>query len=200
MRTGDQKQQELWHHWARMPAWSHHEVSALVAGIVPSKKWDYNSLSRGYYSFGEEMNTRYFRIWDLLLREKTMYRISFPIELPDLLDWAKRSQIELSPNFLIALLDLNRLPLQEQNKVSDDSSGETLGTRERETLLYLIGTIAVCKYGFTPKKRNTAAAEIHKDMAKIGLEALSSDTIRNKLKEASDLIPQSYFSEFKKDR
>ncbi|MEZ5916945.1 MAG: hypothetical protein R3C40_05170 [Parvularculaceae bacterium] len=201
MTSDEEKRWELWLHWARMPAWSHHEASALIAGIIPSEKWSYDGLYRKHYSFGEELNTRYFRIRDLLLREETTYRVSFPIELPELLSWAKRARIDISDKFVIALCEMKRLPVADEEPVEPDSAStcqeaQDLGARERDTLLYLIGSMAVSKYGFTPKSV-TAATAILKDMTSIGLEALSVETIRNKLKDASDLIPQSYFSEKK---
>jgi hypothetical protein len=203
MKTDEEKRNENWLHWARMPAWTHREASALVAGIIPADKWSHEGLSRNAYSFGEELNTRYFRIWELLLREETIYRINFPIELRELLDWAERSHIDIAEKFLIALFELNRLPLSDHELTELDAKSpenQELGTRERETLLYLIGTMAVLKYGFNPKKRNSAATAILKDMTEIGLERMSEDTVRNKLKEASDLIPQSYFSKDEKGR
>lgn len=197
MQPDDEKREEIWRHWARMPAWTHQEASALVAGIIPSNKWSYDGLYHKHYSFGEDLNTRYFRIWELLLREETIFRISFPIDLRELLDWAERSQINVSEKFLIALSELGRLPpvgAELTGPVAKTPDIEELGTRERDTLLYIIATMGVSKYGFNPNRRNRAATEILKDMVEIGLEPMSEDTVRNKLKEASEVVPQSYFS------
>ena len=203
--SDDEKISELWLHWARMPAWSHHETSALVAGIIPSGKWTYDGLRRGLYSFGKETNTRYLRIRELLHREVSLRQISFPIELSVLWDWSQRTQIQFSGSFETALIHLNRLPLASEISPDvahsrEEASTDELGVRERDTFLYIIGTMAVSKYGYTPKKRNNAAAQILKDMENIDREHLSLDTIRNKLKAASELIPQSYFSKSDKER
>lgn len=200
MKTREEKSEELWLHWARMPAWTHHEASALIAGIIPSEKWDHAGLVERYYTFGEDTNILYLNVWDLLARTETINQILFPVKLPDLIKWTDNHRIEISPYFLAALYELHRLPLENQPpkiEAEKDSNPatENLGTRERDTLLYLIGVAAVTKYGFNPKKRNNAATEISKDMENLGLPPLSVDTIRNKLKEASDLIPQSKFSD-----
>jgi hypothetical protein len=194
-----EKLREAWLHWARMPAWSLHEASAVVCGIIPTDKWSHNGLSRGHYSFGKELDTRYLRIWDLLLREELTYNLSFPVTLKDLYNWAEKARIPISQNFLSALRFLDRLPgevapLEEVSADQDNSTEAELGTRERDTLLYMIATMSIKKYDFTPRKRNSAVSEILKDMEAIGTDPISADTVRNKLKEASDLVPQSYFS------
>lgn len=192
MKTDDEKRRDLWLHWARMSAWTHHEASALTAGIIPSEKWSRDGLRRRDFSFGEELDTRYFRIWDLLLREETIYKISFPIELPELLEWSERTQIDISEKFLIALYDLSRLPLAEQNLAKADAVGSApsdqqgLGMRERDSLLKMVLGMAMEQYAHDPyAKRTETAGHIESDIASIGL-TLDQDTIRKYLKEARE--------------
>ena len=70
---------------------------------------------------------------------------------------------------------------------------EKLGTRERETLLKMIIGMAIRGYSYNPlDKKNDAVKDIQEDLSTYGIE-LSDDTIRNKLKEASDLIPKTAY-------
>ena len=62
--------------------------------------------------------------------------------------------------------------------------------RERQTLLKMIIAIAVKGYGYNPNsKKSTSPGEIAGDMDELGIP-VSDDTVRAKLQEAADLLPQ----------
>ena len=175
----DRELVELWLHWARMRAWTRHEASALISGLIPTEKWDYDGLKRKLYSFGRERNKRYFRNYDLLLREERTKGLRFPIKLHDLWKWGEQNKVPFACNFIKALGFLGRLPdeadtlwdkpLEKQTGASKNShelrenktsaitakvtETKELGVRERETFLYLIATMAIQKYGYSPQKK-----------------------------------------------
>lgn len=63
-----------------------------------------------------------------------------------------------------------------------------LAARERETLYKIMITMAVAGYGHVPGKRSDVIKEILDDATKLGLQ-LGDDTVREKLKEAAELLP-----------
>lgn len=70
-----------------------------------------------------------------------------------------------------------------------DMERQKLSSRERESMLKLIGGMAVAAYRYdSSAKRNQATAEIANDLQLNGV-ALSDDTIRKYLKEAAELLP-----------
>lgn len=67
---------------------------------------------------------------------------------------------------------------------------EKLGNRERSTLLKMVIGMAVAGYTYDPSKaRNPAVSDIVNDMARLGV-AISDDTARNWLREATKLLPK----------
>ena len=65
-----------------------------------------------------------------------------------------------------------------------------LQTREKETLLKIIIGMAIEQYGYDPKAtKNKAISDIVADLAEHDL-SIDADTIRKKLKEATELLPQ----------
>ncbi|TXH49242.1 MAG: hypothetical protein E6Q93_25410 [Burkholderiaceae bacterium] len=68
------------------------------------------------------------------------------------------------------------------------ASGESVGTRERDTLLKLVIGMAIGGYGYEPEAaRSKTPGEIVADLAKRGI-AVSDDTVRKYLKEAAATV------------
>ena len=69
-------------------------------------------------------------------------------------------------------------------------ASKSLGTRERTTLLKLIGAMAIKAYRYNPSaSRNDAVPDIAKDLELVGAP-LDQDTIRDKLREAADVLAE----------
>ncbi len=195
----EEKRRELWRHWARMPRVDLHEAAALLAGIIPSEQWDHESISRKRVSFGQELNEKYLRTFDLLIRAEAAYIIHDRISLDDVIAWARDNGIPVSEKLTNAIAEIRAhktlIKYEDEYEASKSAPVEApLGTRERDTLLYLIAAMAIEKYGYSPKKRNTAVSQIRNDLDRIGVDRISDETIRNKLKEASELVPQATFN------
>lgn len=210
-------------HFAKMPHWTFEEAIALLLGKNPTVALQKNRFNPDS-AFTQQIEYR--ELEQIFSRSAHMIGYSDEYRPQDVLAWALHFEVEV-PSILIEKVEKFHGSLEQWNprkgfmaawskpstvesnpariepidvKPPSESATGNLGTRERDTLLYLIGTMAVSKYGFTPKKRNSAATAILKDMTDIGVEPMSEDTVRNKLKEASDLIPQSYFSKEKRGR
>ena len=70
------------------------------------------------------------------------------------------------------------------------SQPESLGTRERNTLLKLVIGMAKGGYGFDPRQsRNPATADIVGDLNRLGLD-VSADTVLKWLRAGADLLPR----------
>jgi hypothetical protein len=73
---------------------------------------------------------------------------------------------------------------------SDLKKAKGLGTRERETLLKLVGGMAVAAYKHEPHAtRTTTASAIVQDLDTVGI-SIDEDTVRKWLKEAVEHIPR----------
>ena len=78
-------------------------------------------------------------------------------------------------------------PARQVNLQASDSD-KLLGTKERESLLKLVGGMAVRGYGFDPtRSRNEATGEIRDDLEALGL-GMNDDTVRKYLKQGVELI------------
>ncbi len=197
----DEKEQrrvsELWRHWARMPSYTRDEAAALLSGLIPTEHVTYDDICRNRIVLLEGKKEIFLGTWDLLLREEINGRFDYQIPAKDLLDWATEKGLPVSSSFLDAHGQVG--VLKKVSVIGAESVGDSeppnsaVLTRERETFLYLIAAMSVTKYGFNPNRRNSAASEIRADLEKLGVPPLCNDTIRAKLQEASELIPQSFF-------
>lgn len=190
---------EKWVHFARMPAWTKREAAALVSGIIPSKSWTHSTISTRQGTFGKELDEKYLQLFDLFSRAEQIRELRFPERQKTVLNWLAQKKIKIPRKLQFAIQSIESPPERpdqlKQIAVSKNAKNLTeLSVRERDTLLSIIGTMAVKSYGYNPNKNNKAASNIVSEMDQIGVEPLSCETIRNKLREASELIPQSFFN------
>lgn len=179
-----------------MPLVDLHEAAALLSGIIPSESWNHETISRKRASFGNELNEKYLRTFALLVRAEAADLLNDLNSLDKVVAWARMNGIPVSEKLTNAIEEIKFCKFTVQRESEFDAPKEVpadtpLGTRERDTLLYLIAAMALEKYGYSPNKRNTAVSQIGDDLERIGVERLSDETIRNKLKEASELVPQA---------
>lgn len=94
---------------------------------------------------------------------------------------------------------LNETIEQLESKVEEleaamnvNEKDKPLTTREKDTLLKMIVAMAIDVYGYNPDSpRGNAVKDIENALLEIGM-AVSQDTIRTKLKEAKELLPQDW--------
>lgn len=74
-------------------------------------------------------------------------------------------------------------------ELSDIEKSSAVGTRERETLLKIIIAAAIDGYGYSPtEKKSAVPRELTEKLQQLGIP-LDVDTVRKKLKEAAELLP-----------
>ena len=99
-----------------------------------------------------------------------------------------RRQYEEFATAATSQIESLRDELTKLTAASSKREEKPLGARERESMLKMIIGLSCGVYGHIPDaNRNTTAAEISSDLAKIGL-SLDQDTIRKYLREGGELI------------
>lgn len=162
----------------REPLWKVSNAIMYLHGYKPNnddRLDNYRSLNDEIVSSDNEMKVirEYLFDADKLGDIKVKYRSEDKVKPDDFMLWAENLKIDF-PNLVT-------LKKSKENKV--------LHTRERDTLLKLIIGMAVEQYGYDPKaKRNEATAHIRSDLESCGI-SMDADTILNKLREASELLP-----------
>jgi hypothetical protein len=101
----------------------------------------------------------------------------------------KRDDLLFPPSVAeLIQLDCEIERLEQELAKLHDRAKDSLGSRERATLLKLVIGMAVEGYDYVPgAARNDAVAEIAADLEKVGV-AVSADTVRDYLKEAVELV------------
>lgn len=89
-------------------------------------------------------------------------------------------------------LGFTKQELERFEGTLQDSGPKEVASRERQTLYKMIIAMAVDAYGFNPKaSRSPLPKELEGILDRLGL-SVSDDTIRQKLKEASELLGQNF--------
>jgi hypothetical protein len=84
---------------------------------------------------------------------------------------------------------------EDRTPVELEKSNDALKPRVRDTLLKIIVCMAIKKYHHDPKAARTQAAiKIANDLAEMGFDGPTDDTIRKYLQEASELLPSNIAS------
>jgi hypothetical protein len=182
--------------WASTPYWSAEQCVALVTGEDPDR-----------------INRLVFLLYHQDLHEQVL-EAQRNKELPELirpivfLAWAREHRIgfpdELEEAVSMNELDIAQLQdryekLRSKNQelqyeldrlraVADAApkpAPKEVTARERSSLLKMVIAMAMTKYGYDPKKKNRAAADIADEIEARGMW-LGDDTVRGYLKEAAD--------------
>ena len=82
--------------------------------------------------------------------------------------------------------------LKEFDEPKDNKVEKELSTRERETLLKIIIGMAIDGYGYKRGKSSNIPTSVSEKLKELETP-VSDETIRNKLKEAQDLIISDYW-------
>ncbi len=166
-----------WNDWARMPTWTPDEAAALTLGVSPPAVLQY--LRRNH-----PIIQRFKIVRESVRRACAAGEIAsgeYGIAPADYLKWAKQYEFEL-PEVLTA--EISRLREFAAKRPKD----KPLAPRERDTLLKIILGMAMGGYGYDPAaSKSSTVKEIHDDLALRGI-VLDPDTIRNKLRDAVNLI------------
>ena len=122
---------------------------------------------------------------DLTLRAVSAKQLSDPVSPGTYLTWTRRHDIRL-PDDLINCAVNNGISIEGPADPTPTTSDQTLGAKERESLLKLVIGMAVRGYKFDPGQARNQA-EICDDILLLGL-SIDEDTVRKYLKQASQLL------------
>ncbi len=203
-------------HWSRAAYWTLEEATALALGRDPARV---NSKALAAYKDRSGLPSRYFRQLDLAKRALWAGQLYDPVLPTVYLAWAKRMQLEMAADLVgsveelgLPIADWKSLYetasaaltaqeaatrraletvtlLQGELAATRTEVAQSLGTRERESLLKLVIGMAKKGYSYDPAAlRSDRVPEIVGDLERCGI-ALSADTVRKYLRQGAELLP-----------
>ena len=178
---------------ARLAYWSIDEGVALLLGKTPDiVHWE---TVRDYADVSPFVR-RYAQIRDLALRARESGQLALRTEPRVFLEWAKRTGIayscELDEHVRSTAVGTQTAAIIDPAETRHEAvtKEKPLLTRERDTVLKMLGGMALGKYGYDPKAtRNTAITAIGDDLDAAGVH-VDADTIRKWMREAADNLPR----------
>ena len=190
MRSSGQKTDFTY--WARMSLWTIEQATALLIGEDPDAVIDASGLSASCPTETRERYQSIFRLLDSHIRASGIGLNQPPTEI---IDWALHSKVDPPQALVDAVRAQGRSLIQK--RAQEASEEKPLGERERNTLLRIIIGMAIGGYGYDPAAgKSDSAPTIFKDLDKLGLEG-TDQTIRKKLRDASQLLPGDWKSRWK---
>lgn len=166
-----------WTDWAKMPIWTPDEAAALLLTVSPRAVVRHLRLSHPVVQ-------RFKIIRESIHRACAAGEIAcgdHGIVPADLLKWAKQYEIEIPPELTAEITRVQSLAAKRPKD-------KPLISRERDTLLKIILGMAIGGYGYDPiASKSSTVKEIYDDLALRGI-VLDQDTIRNKLRDAANLM------------
>jgi len=203
-------------HWSKASYWTVEEATALALGKDPSRV---NSQVLTSYKGLGGLPSQFIRHLDLAKRAVWAGQLYDPMVPTIYLAWAKRMHIEVATELVDAIEELGlqigdwkglyekaaeALTVQEAaTKAAMETAkvlsnelvkaratmAQTLGTRERDSLLKLVIGMAKGGYAYDPAAlRSDRVPEIVADLERLGIP-LSADTVRKYLREAAEHLP-----------
>jgi len=180
--------------WAQKPYWTADEVVAISLGAEPGVLLLHRARDQGSFDFLVEYRHRE----DLVRRAIELDVLGEFTRPKTFVDWAKSIDLEIPAGLVEAVEKLagnaevggKDEPPDEtpEGKRQPQAFDKELTTRERESLLKIIGAMAIEQYGYNPlAKRSDVVSRIRDDLTTIGL-SLDEDTIRQKLKDSASLL------------
>jgi len=176
--------------WAKMPRWTAEEAVALTLGISPSAAGNARlKTTTARYA----IVATYKKFLKLVRRAEAAGCLNDGERgiVPAIyLAWAKQNDVNVPP-------DLQANVARYAKTRKPQAEAKPLMTRERETFLKILLGMALGGYGYNPSAaKSSTTKEIYDDLARRGI-AVDEDTIRKKLKEASQIVGADVLSEGK---
>jgi hypothetical protein len=179
-------------YWAKMSFWTIEQSTALLIGANPEVMLDGSLLTANCTL---ESRAAYFRMFRLLDSHIRLSGIGFNQPPTEVIEWALHAKVDPPPALVeaVRLQGRSLIETRAAARVNAESAtpeeNKPLRERERNTLLRIIIGMAVRGYGYDPDAaRGDIPKTIANDLRDLGLEC-SDQTVREKLKEARDLLP-----------
>lgn len=184
-------------HWSKAEHWTIDEAISLSFGKEPNVvTWKLIEELKDKTDFAMAFAKRR----DLALRASKLKKFKDLIPLIYFLNWAEELEIRVSSELIDAVAKYVGMPVNWHQKyvevsaeldlLREKSSGaqKNESTLKMENLLQAFTAIAIDAYGYNPEVKSTAPRDIADALAKLGKE-VTSKSIRNWLKEGSELLP-----------
>lgn len=181
------------HFWARMPKWTAEEFLTLAVGRDPRMVSAQTIADNpDHYSVADDLEL----IDAIGSRDGSAFLLSTGRAPNWWIEWTDQHELPFHQPLREAVAKKAKRDAEREAAASTQCEkqpasreGETIGTRQRESLLKLIIGMAVGGYGYDPRSlRSPIPAQIATDLEIRGL-SLSDDTIRKYLREGADLLP-----------
>jgi len=174
-------------YWKSQDAWTLKEAALLICGSLPNWRDSYIHTADNFSSAIQFLR-RAVEVGELNATGKEIYYGSYQ-DYPAYFDWLLKSQEVIK--WASAKKDIFWGFLETFNCFAEDEATKeekSLGTRERDTLLKIIGGLAMCAYRVDIHAKSMSnLKEIVDDLNGVGV-TVSEQTLRNKLREAAGLI------------
>lgn len=171
--------------WAREASWTDVEAVLLSLGITPNALTRYDFANKPYIlSFASlpplnEYDERLRLIQAHQKKNGSMYG-----EKLEIIGWFRRLKFSFPKGLEKAVSEIEFAAIKEATQLTSSHSYQI----EKQTLLKLIGGMAVRGYGYDPlAKRTSVTAEIQTDLDLLGI-SLDQKTILKWLREATSLV------------
>ena len=185
-------------YWATCPDWYRHEAVSLALGLDPetlSSVSIFNSEKQVLAIPQSRMTAGHRLILAYLAYDRHVTRrfglmgyngMYLQVKPQDFLNWMRQVGLPIPGGMAEGIEGTSP---ENDKPPTAHSADESLGTRERESLLKLVIGMAIEGYRYDPKaSRGAAAMEIVNDLAKLGIP-LDPDTVRKYLREGRELLP-----------
>lgn len=167
-----------------MSAWTIEQAAALLVGEDPDAILDGSNLAA---SCPDDVRRRYLAMFRLLDSHIRHSGIAFSQPPTEIIEWALHAEVNPPLALVEAVRTQGRTLIETRTAAREES--RPLGERERNTLLRMLIGMAIGGYGLNPDdRRSDVAAAIVSDLDELGIE-ISTQTVRDKLQKARDLLP-----------
>lgn len=178
-------------YWCKLPLWTIEEAVALSFGKNPEKvNWDSIKEHKKHSRFV----ANYEQVRQLALRTRMSgEQLTDPLPPLQFIDWAETHEISFPE-------EIEKKVKTWQNKKKKDAKakkiknfeGSPINPKVLESLSKMLLGMAMDKYGYDPRAaRTSTSALISENLKKKGI-CIDADTIRTRLKEATDIVVIQY--------
>lgn len=178
--------------WSKAAYWKTDEARRLFLNLCPRGRYE---LPRGFARENSPIQLASKRLEILLERAKKAGELQNENAPLDYIKWAKSKKIDVPEELEKLVLDI--AANDGDKSAASPKAAKPLDQRERETFLKIIISMAIEQYAYNPlANKNSATQDIVDSCNYMGF-TVDPDTIRNKLKEAKNLLSREALDSLK---
>lgn len=173
-------------YWSKMARWKPDEAIALTVNLDPSVM-NMKGLPSHILDY---LSKQVMEITEIVGRAVAAYELNSPMKPEKYLEWAKRRRIDFPEQLATLILSRDIAPKPLAKPLANQE--KPLGTRERETLLKIILSMALDKYKYDPDAAKCGGVTRIVNSIRLAGFDISDDTVRAKLLEAEQYMSEDY--------